>query len=215
MIIAGSKGFAKEVLEILAQQNELENVAFFDNVSESLADNLFGRFPILCTNAEVEAFFKKQKSYTLGMGGPLLRQKMHRLLHSLGGEFTSTVSPRASIGHFGNVIGNGCNIMTGTVITNDIQIGEGCLINLNCTIGHDSIIGEFVEMSPGVHVSGGCIIGRFSNLGTNATILPKVKLGENVIVGAGAVVTQDVPDNSLAVGIPAKVIRSLEPLKLT
>ncbi|MNG38364.1 Maltose O-acetyltransferase [compost metagenome] len=49
-------------------------------------------------------------------------------------------------------------------------------------------------------------------LGTNATVLPKVTIGKNVIVGAGAVVTKDVPDNSLVVGIPGKIIKELPSL---
>jgi acetyltransferase-like isoleucine patch superfamily enzyme len=62
-------------------------------------------------------------------------------------------------------------------------------------------------MSPGVHVSGNCQIGDFCNIGTNATILPRVKLGNNVTIGAGAVVTKDIPDNCVAVGVPAKIIK--------
>ncbi|MDO5832246.1 MAG: DapH/DapD/GlmU-related protein [Methanobrevibacter sp.] len=47
-------------------------------------------------------------------------------------------------------------------------------------------------------------------LGANVTILPGVTIGNNVVVGAGAVVTKDIPDNSLALGVPAKVIRKIE-----
>ena len=47
-------------------------------------------------------------------------------------------------------------------------------------------------------------------LGGNVTVLPGVTIGNNVVVGAGAVVTKDIPDNSLALGVPAKVVRQLE-----
>ena len=102
--------------------------------------------------------------------------------------------------------------MTGAVITNDVKIGNGVLINLNCTVGHDSSLGDFVEMSPGVHISGNCKVGAYSNIGTNATILPKVTIGNNVIVAAGAVVTKDVPDNCMVAGIPAIIKKEIEPL---
>lgn len=102
--------------------------------------------------------------------------------------------------------------MTGAIITNSIRIGNGCLINLNSTIGNDSVLGDFVECSPGVNISGNCKIGNYCNLGTNALILPKIKIGDNVIVGAGAVVTKDMPDNCLIMGMPAAIRKELEPL---
>ncbi|URC13086.1 acetyltransferase [Flavobacterium sp. B183] len=138
---------------------------------------------------------------------------MYDKFSALGGIFTSTISPLSNIGNFGNEIELGCNIMTGTVITSDVTIKKGSLVNLNCTIGHDSILGEFVELSPGVSISGNCIIGTYSLLGTNSTVLPKVTIGKNVIVGAGAVVTKDIPDNSMVVGIPGKIIKELKPLE--
>lgn len=57
-------------------------------------------------------------------------------------------------------------------------------------------------------------VGSYSHIGSNATILPNVKIGKNVIIGAGALVTKDIPNNCVAVGSPAKVIKELEPLKL-
>ena len=53
-------------------------------------------------------------------------------------------------------------------------------------------------------------IGRDVWIGGNCTILPGVTIGNNVVVAAGAVVTKDVPDNCVAAGVPAKVIRKLE-----
>jgi acetyltransferase-like isoleucine patch superfamily enzyme len=99
--------------------------------------------------------------------------------------------------------------MTGTILTNDIIVQKGTLINLNCTIGHDCHIGEFSEISPGVNISGNCKIGAYSNIGTNATILPKITIGKNVVIAAGAVVTKDLPDNCMAAGVPAVIKKEL------
>jgi sugar O-acyltransferase (sialic acid O-acetyltransferase NeuD family) len=213
MLIIGAKGFAKEVLEVLSQNDELHNVAFFDDVNADVYGLLYNRFPILKSLEEVQQYFKATSNkFTIGIGNPSLRKKLCDKFITIGGEFTQTISPKAFIGNFGNAIDEGCNIMTGTVITNDVSIGKGVLVNLNCTIGHDSIIGDFVELSPGVHVSGNCKIGAYCNVGTNATILPKITLGQNVIVAAGAVVTKDVPDNCMVAGIPAVIKKELTPL---
>lgn len=216
MLIIGAKGFAKEVLEIIHQLDELNDLVFYDDVNKDLPALLFGRFPILKTAEEATKYFKNTDiRFTIGIGNPILRKKLYDKFTLLGGEFTSTISPFSHIGNFGNSIDTGCNIMTGSVLTNDIVLKKGVLVNLNCTIGHDSIINEFVELSPGVNISGNCTIGAYTNVGTSAIILPKVNLGKNVIIGAGAVVTTSIPDNSVAVGIPAKIIKNLPPLEFT
>ncbi len=214
MLIVGAKGFAKEVLEIVHQLKQLDTLAFYDDVNDDAPEKLFGQFPVLKTIQEASIYFKTiDNRYTIGIGNPVLRKKIYDKFTALGGKFTSSISPLANIGSYGNHIDIGCNIMTGTVITSDITIKKGVLINLNCTIGHDSVIGEFVELSPGVHISGNCSIGDYTVFGTNATMLPKLTIGKNVIIGAGSVVTKDLPDNCVAVGIPAKIIKELTPLE--
>ena len=211
MLIVGAKGFAKEVLEVLHQSNDLDNLVFFDDVNNDLPKLLYNKFSVLNSLEEAKFFFEtREPRFTIGIGNPKLRESLAIKFIQLGGKFTSTISPKADIGHYGNEIGTGCNIMFGTILTNDIKVSDGVLINLNCTIGHDCIIGRYVEMSPGVHVSGNCQIGDYCQIGTNAAILPKVKIGNNVTIGAGAVVTQDIPDNCVAVGVPAKVIKIKE-----
>lgn len=214
MLIVGAKGFAKEVLEVLHQLNQIENLVFFDDVNHDIKGSLYGKFPILKTTTEASNYFSTTDNrFTIGIGNPVLRKKVYDKFSSLGGIFTSTISPLASIGCYGNRIDEGTNIMTGTVITSDVLIEKGTLINLNCTIGHDSIIGQFVELSPGVHISGNCNIGDYAVLGTNATVLPKLTIGKNVIIGAGSVITKNIPDNCVAVGTPAKIIKELIPLE--
>jgi sugar O-acyltransferase (sialic acid O-acetyltransferase NeuD family) len=216
MVIAGAKGLAKEVLEIFAQKNALENLFFFDNISNDLPENLFDRFPVITNIESLKQVFSKTGDYrfTLGLGNPVLRKSLTDLLASAGGVLSSAISSGADVGQFNNSIGFGTTILSGVVITNGVTIGEGCLVNPHCSISHDSVLGKFVELSPGARVTGHCRIGDYSMLGTNAVLIPKVQIGTNVIVAAGAVVTRDVPDNTLVAGVPAVIKKKLEPVRL-
>ena len=213
MLVVGAKGFAKEVLEVLNELNELDNLVFFDNVNADAPDLLYNKFPVLKTKEEVKHYFLEiDNRFTIGIGNPVLRKKMCDEFLLLGGEYTSTISMNSKIGNFRSQIEKGSNIMAGTIITNDVSIGKGVLINLNCTVGHDSIISSFVEISPGVQISGGCEIGKYSVIGSNATILPNINVGTNVIIAAGAVVTKNIPSNCMVAGVPAEIKKELKPL---
>ncbi len=108
-------------------------------------------------------------------------------------------------------------------------IGKNCLIGPDCylDIGGNIIIGDNVDIGPesmiitGTHQIGprthrlgplqckDVEIGKGTWLGARCTILPGVRIGEGVVVAAGAVVTKDTPDNVLVGGVPAKIIREL------
>ena len=210
----GAKGFAKEVLEVVHQLNQLDNLVFYDDVNDNEAEKLFGQFPVLSSAPEALNYFKTiDNQFTIGIGNPVLRKKLYDKFTSLGGEFTSTISPLAIIGSFDVQIGIGSNILSGSIFSNSTEIGIGCIVYYNSIITHDCKIGDFVEISPAVTLLGRCEIGSYSQIGSNATILPDIKIGENVIIGAGSVITKNLPDNYVAVGIPAKIIKVLNPLE--
>lgn len=217
MIIVGAKGLAKEVLDIFHQRQQLDGLYFFDDLSKDLPALLYDRFPIFRSHDDVVAYFQKtgDRNFALGLGTPLLRHKMMKTFKALGGICVSAISPRTMMGAYGNLIEEGVTILDGVVITNGVKIGRGTLINPHCSISHDAKIGSFVEMAPGSRVTGGTIVGDFSILGTNAVILPRVTVGSNVYVGAGAVVREDVSDNCMVAGVPAKMKKSREPLTLS
>ena len=211
MLIVGAKGFAKEVLEVLCQNKYKKEIVFYDDVNSDVNGKLYGKYQILKSEVEAKEFFLNNgPEFTIGIGGPKLRKRIYKKFNDIGGTLLTVISVNSDIGQFNNIIEHGCVITSGVIITNDIKIGKGSLVNLNSTIGHDTIIGEFTEICPNVSISGNCKIGDMVFIGTNATILPDIKIGNNSVIGAGSVVTKDVPDNVLVVGIPSKVIKSLK-----
>lgn len=208
MLIIGAKGFAKEVLEICHQNNDLKNLAFYDDINDNVEGLLYETFPILKDVESAENYFKIiDRRFTVGIGNPILREKLVSKFLNIGGQLTSTISSKADIGSYGVNIGNGANILDGVKISNDTTIGIAPIVYYNSIITHDVKIGDFVEISPDVKILGRAIIGNFCQLGSGVIILPDVNIGNNVIIGAGAVVTKDIPDNCTAVGVPAKIIK--------
>jgi acetyltransferase-like isoleucine patch superfamily enzyme len=115
-------------------------------------------------------------------------------------------------------IGAGCNICDGVFIENDVVVGDDVTIKCGVQIwdGIDIDAGVFVgpnatftndafprSKQPFKLVRTRVKVG--ASIGANATILPGITIGANAMVGAGAVVTHDVPDNAIVMGNPARV----------
>ncbi|HEY8558973.1 MAG TPA: acetyltransferase [Pyrinomonadaceae bacterium] len=205
MLIAGAKGFAKELLEIILQINEREDLIFYDDVSRDLPALLFDRYPVVMNEKAASSYFKESDArFALGIGDPALRRKFFEKFVALGGAPATIISPFAKVGRYANEIGAGTSVLTDAVIESNNKIGKCCLLHVGSLISHDVVIGDFCEISPRANLLGNVKIGTLSRIGTGSTILPGVKIGSGVTVGAGAVVTKDVPDATIVAGVPAK-----------
>jgi acetyltransferase-like isoleucine patch superfamily enzyme len=110
-------------------------------------------------------------------------------------------------------IGNKTDIGCNTILSasGGMSIGNSVLIAGNCYLGGGRYYTDRVDipiMEQGVYTRGKLTIGDDVWLGAGAVVLDGVKIGKGCIIGAGAVVTKDLPDYSIAAGVPAKVIKS-------
>ena len=102
-------------------------------------------------------------------------------------------------------LGEGTIVCAGSILTVDITLGRHVAVNLDCTIGHDVVIGDYATLSPGTHLSGNVRLGRCAYLGTGCAVIEGKSIDAHAVVGAGAVVTKDVPRQALVVGVPAQI----------
>ena len=125
-----------------------------------------------------------------------------------------------------NTIGNNVSIGTNSVLEFGNVIGDFSRIHSSCfmemvTIGRYVFVGPNVVFTDDPHpmgcpkyreCKGGAVIEDYVKIGANSTILPGVRIGRNSLIGAGSVVTKDVPPDSVVAGNPAKFIKKIEEL---
>ena len=108
--------------------------------------------------------------------------------------------------NYETTIGNYTKIMDNTHITGNMTIGNHVFVSVLVSTTNDNTMGRAEDA---VDNLAGPIIEDYVTIGAGANILPSVKIGRNSIVGAGAVVTKEVPENKVVMGIPAKIIRDV------
>lgn len=103
----------------------------------------------------------------------------------------------------------GCFVMYNSYIGPRTYIGEGTMIKANTCVGHDVKIGRLCHVAMGAIVGSYTEMGECADVAIGATILDKCKIGNCAIAGAGCMLTTDIPDNQIFVGVPAKYLRNL------
>ena len=101
--------------------------------------------------------------------------------------------------------------MPGAIVHNEAVIGRQCILNTRSLVEHDCVLEEGVEIGPGATLAGRVHVGANTWIGTGASVRPRIRIGRNSIVGAGAVVVSDIPDDVIAVGVPAKPMADRTP----
>lgn len=121
------------------------------------------------------------------------------------------MKPRLSIGDNVSINDNCC-----ISCMNEIKIGNGVLFGENVFVsdnfhGRNSIKEiETIPIKRPLWSKGPILIGNNSWIGRNVCIMPNVTIGDNCVIGANAVVTHNIPNNSIAAGVPAKVIKNID-----
>lgn len=134
---------------------------------------------------------------------PKARTDVFEKFKKKGFTFATIVHPSAVIAS-DVVLGEGAQIMAGTVIQPGSKIGSNTIVNTKVSVDHDCLIGDHVHLSPGVTLSGEVRIHNGVHIGTGVTVIQGIMIGSNSLVGAGSVVVKNVSDKTQVTGVPAK-----------
>jgi UDP-2-acetamido-3-amino-2,3-dideoxy-glucuronate N-acetyltransferase len=124
----------------------------------------------------------------------------------------AVVGETAKIGHncvvyAGGTVSNGCSIQCNTDIFTGVTLEEDVFIGPSVTFTNDMTPRAY-QKKGGAFVP--TLVKKGASIGANATILCGITIGEYACVGAGAVVTKDVPPRTVVVGNPARILRKLK-----
>ncbi len=98
-------------------------------------------------------------------------------------------------------------IHPGAIIMPYTKVDEYCIINTGAKIDHECYIGKGCHIMGNAYIAGRVLIDSFSTIGSQAVVFPDIRIGKNCYIGAGSVVRNNIPDNSIYAGNPAKFIK--------
>lgn len=191
----GAGGHAKVIIDILESCGKTVTGIFDDDPLKVIWNFSPSKFP--------GSFNFSNDELVISIGNNKVRERISKIEAT----YLTAVHPSAIISKY-VTIGKGTVIMGGALVNADTRIGGHCIINSHASVDHDCILQDFVHISPNATLCGGVSVGQCSHIGSGAIVIPGKRIGDNTVIGAGAVVISDIPDNAVAVGNPAHVIKT-------
>lgn len=210
VIIWGASGHAKVLWEAVQGQG-CNLIATFDNAVATLP-------PF----ADVPLFLGKQGFATWQAGSSMSgvcalvavggdrgrdRLELQHFMAAQGVPPLTVVHSSAFVARTAS-LGAGSQVLAQSAVCADAQLGAACIVNTSASVDHECVLEQGVHIAPGAHLAGCVEVGEFTLIAVGAVVLPRIRIGRNCVIGAGAVVTRNVPDNSVVYGNPARVVRN-------
>ena len=204
LCIIGAGGFGSEVLclalDILRAEGRSESHA---SITLAVEDAFWQPKHILGQPVQpLSALDLRQYEVVVAISDPKARERVVAGLPD-DTRFATLIHPSVIMSDWVET-GPGSIICAGSILTCNIRLGAHTQLNLQTTVGHDVVAGDFVTTAPGARISGNCRIGKGVYIGTNACLRQKLQLADYATIGMGAVVLQDIPDDGVYTGIPAR-----------
>jgi UDP-perosamine 4-acetyltransferase len=202
VIVVGAGGHGAVVADILLSDHpRFELMGFTDANAKAVGP--FG-YPVLGDDSVLASLHAEGLRHALvGLGDNGRRAQAAAVLAGIGLDSPTLISARAAVSSRAT-LGVGVVVMPGAVINAGAQIGDFAIVNSGAVVDHDCRVGRFAHLAPNCTLAGQVVVGPHCFVGAGASVIPGVSLGAGAVVGAGACVLADVPDEVVAIGVPAR-----------
>lgn len=206
LVIYGSGLGAKQLMEVTRLLDDVDVVGLIDDNPDLLGATLGGVRVLGGFDALADLVRHKEIDGVALSFHSEVRKKVHeRIKAQLDVRILPLVDPRAVIG-MDVTIEDGALVEAGAVIGPGTVVGEGTIVDVGVTVAHDCLLGPFSHLSPGCALSGVVCLKENVLVGVGAALNSTITVGRGVIIAPGSAVMNDVPDNVVMSGVPAKVI---------
>lgn len=206
--ILGAGDLGRTLALHLRSQPAFELVGFLDDTINTPAVH---SAPHLGGFADAAALFRDERfdALLIGVGYKhvLARQQIFDDLRGRGVPFASLVHPSCTVTPSA-VVQEGAVLFPGCIVDEGSVIGANSVLNTGCVVAHDTRVGSHTFLGPGVALAGFVEVGVRCFLGIGTVVIDNIRIGDDVQTGGGTVVTRDLEPCVMAVGVPARVVRS-------
>jgi sugar O-acyltransferase (sialic acid O-acetyltransferase NeuD family) len=209
IVIWGASGHAMVIADIVRLSAAYDIVGFLDDVEPGRQNTKFQGLPILGGREQLDKLRDSGVEFLIvGIGDCEARLRLAEVAREKEFSLGTAIHPRAIIAADVE-IGPGTMVAAGAVINPGSRIGSNVIINTSASVDHECLIGDGAHVGPGVNLGGNVRVGSGSWIGIGATVRDGIVIGARSIVGAGALVLRDVPEETVAFGVPAEVKRKI------
>ncbi|HIP34127.1 MAG TPA: hypothetical protein EYG89_05335 [Bacteroidia bacterium] len=213
LVILGGSGIGMIAASIANDLGYYQVLGFLNDVIKT--GTLIGKFnkiPVIGTTNDIEKHLLDKDTYFfIGYVGMQNEKQVYEKITSFkipSNRFATLIHPSAIIPKGFCSIGNGVMMAPLSQLSPDTTVEDNCILLPNSFLGHDSIMKQFSHIATNGVVGANVIIGKAVHIGSNATIREKVTIGDFSLIGASSMVLKDVPENTIIIGNPARILRT-------
>lgn len=205
IIIYGSGGMAREIVELIGDINRIEprwNIKGYIDDCRGNEGGVVHGYEILGAS-DILKDTAGTVYVIIAVGDPSAREHMFGKIKDYNIRFPTLIHPSAKVSDSAH-IGEGSIIGIDCIVSTDVTIGRHVFLNMRTVVGHDAVIEDFCSCLVNCIIAGEVHIGEASLLGSGSIIMEKRVIGRKAKTSMGSIVCFDVEDNNVVMSRPSK-----------